>query len=139
MKTEIIQKVLIVNPDEKVLLLRRSKTDTRRPLEWDLPGGHLEEGEEMIAGVVREIKEEAGIEVQNTRVLYSQTEVRRWDKNEVNVVFIFYISLTKSSEVKLSFEHVEHAWVSIKEAVSMFEYPTHIEFIKYVIDNKLTA
>jgi ADP-ribose pyrophosphatase YjhB (NUDIX family) len=48
--------------DGKVLLARR-KVQPRRGF-WDIPGGFLEEGEDAIAGLKRELREETGIEVE---------------------------------------------------------------------------
>jgi ADP-ribose pyrophosphatase YjhB (NUDIX family) len=46
----------------RVLLVRRG----REPLKghWTLPGGHLELGESLTAGVAREVLEETGLEVE---------------------------------------------------------------------------
>ena len=63
MKTRIVQKAVVLNDAGEVLMLRRSKTDTRRPMQWDLPGGLREENEELLAGVEREITEETGLSV----------------------------------------------------------------------------
>ena len=52
---------------DRVLLVRRR----REPLKgkWSIPGGMLELGEELAAGVRRELKEETGLEVQPLEVL----------------------------------------------------------------------
>jgi 8-oxo-dGTP diphosphatase len=50
----------ITNAAGEVLLV---KTDWRRDT-WELPGGQVEEGEEPMAALQREIREEAGIEAQ---------------------------------------------------------------------------
>lgn len=34
--TRVIAKVVLLAPDGETLLMRRSSSDTRRPLEWDL-------------------------------------------------------------------------------------------------------
>jgi ADP-ribose pyrophosphatase YjhB (NUDIX family) len=52
----------LLERDGKVLLARRG-IDPRRGC-WDLPGGFLEEGEEPIAGLKREFREETGLEIQ---------------------------------------------------------------------------
>ena len=62
-RTKIGAKVVLLAPDGETLLLRRSATDTRRPLEWDLAGGMVDEGEDYISAAVRETLEEAGITI----------------------------------------------------------------------------
>ena len=137
MKTDNVQKAIVLNGDGKMLAIRRSSTDTRRPLQWDLPGGHLEDNEEMIAGIKREIKEETGLSVSNVHAIYAYSEPRSWDGGESNVVFITYIAHASSSEVTLSFEHDKAEWLNIEDALELYKYPTHIKILKYVIDNKL--
>jgi NADH pyrophosphatase NudC (nudix superfamily) len=48
--------------DGRVLLARRGHASWRG--RWDLPGGFLEEDEHPATGVVRETREETGLEVQ---------------------------------------------------------------------------
>ena len=57
----------LVVRDGRVLLARRD----REPGEgkWDLPGGFLEEGEEPLAGLQRELREETGLEVESVAFL----------------------------------------------------------------------
>src|SRR4029450_1887373 len=51
----------------RVLLARRAS----EPFEgrWDIPGGFLEEGEDPVDGLRRELKEETGLDVEPERVL----------------------------------------------------------------------
>jgi ADP-ribose pyrophosphatase YjhB (NUDIX family) len=56
----------VVVRDGKLLLVRRE----REPFKdlWDLPGGFLDAGEHPEAAVVRELREETGLEVRPTRL-----------------------------------------------------------------------
>jgi len=141
MKTRVVQKAVILSGSGKMLMVRRSNTDVRRPLQWDLPGGLLEENEELISSVAREIKEETGLAVKDLYPIYSKTEIRTWldgkKEHNDNVVFIFYIAYSVSAEVKLSFEHDKFQWVTLEKAVSQFEYPLHKEVLQHILDNKL--
>ncbi len=143
MKTRVIQKAVLLNAQKEMLMLRRSKTDIRRPLQWDLPGGFREEGEELIAGVQREIEEETGLNVSDLKPLYSQTEIRTWksDKGEhtENVVYIIYAGPSDSKDVELSYEHDEYQWKTINEAVKEFEYKTQRDILKYIIEHQLLS
>jgi 8-oxo-dGTP diphosphatase len=47
----------------RALLVHRSPTKTWYPDVWDLPGGHIEPGESSGQALVRELREELGIEV----------------------------------------------------------------------------
>lgn len=47
--------------DGRLLVVRRARAPGRG--RWSLPGGRLEPGETMAAGVAREVREETGLEV----------------------------------------------------------------------------
>ncbi|MGW4446793.1 NUDIX domain-containing protein [Streptomyces sp. NPDC004682] len=53
----------LLRDGNKVLLCHRSPRHRRYPDVWDLPGGHVEPGELPGAALVRELREELGIEV----------------------------------------------------------------------------
>lgn len=138
LETVVVQKALVVDPEGCILIMRRSNTDTRRPLQWDLPGGQLDGGEELIAGVEREIREETGLIPQSTRPIWSKTEHRTWSGGTNSVVFLFYVSHVQSIDaVVLSYEHCESRWLKPVKAILEFEYPLHREVLQYVIDTEL--
>jgi ADP-ribose pyrophosphatase YjhB (NUDIX family) len=53
--------------DGRVLLLNQ---DTDAGRSWSLPGGKVEEGETLAAALVREMREETGLDVEPGRLLY---------------------------------------------------------------------
>jgi len=63
---------IISDAQQRVLLCHRRDHDL-----WNLPGGRLEAGEAPWEGVIREVKEETGLEVQVDRLagVYSKPEV----------------------------------------------------------------
>lgn len=54
---------IIFNPEGSVLLCHRRDMDV-----WNLPGGHVEEGELPPEAVIRETREETGLEVEIVRL-----------------------------------------------------------------------
>ncbi len=138
MKTEIVQKALVINSKQEVLILRRSASDNRRPLQWDLPGGHLDDGEALDKGVLREVLEETGLNVPDAALVFSKTEYRVWDGGEGSLLFMFFVAYSQNDTVTLSEEHVEFEWVSLDKAIEKFEYPLHREFLEYITKHKIT-
>jgi 8-oxo-dGTP pyrophosphatase MutT (NUDIX family) len=141
MITRIIQKTVIFNAQNQTLMLRRSKTDIRRPLQWDLAGGIREDGEELLSGVKREILEETGLDINKIEPVYAKTEVKTWEtkdgKKTENVVYIFYVAKTSETNIKISYEHDKFQWKSLDEAIEAFEYPLHRELLEHVKSHDL--
>ena len=54
--------------EEDCILLLNQDTGTGRS--WSLPGGKVEDGETLAAALVREMREETGLEVEPGRLLY---------------------------------------------------------------------
>lgn len=143
MKSVVIQKAFVLNGDGQFLAIKRSETDVRRPLEWDLPGGWLDEGETLEHGVIREVKEETGLDATDPHLLFTKTEIRTWQEGtdankQGNCVFLFYfVHTTQTSTVTLSSEHVDFTWMTFEEALQAFEYPLHKSVIEHIVHNKL--
>ena len=53
--------------NNQILLVQQKLSDKRN---WSLPGGRLEQGETISQGLIREMKEETGLDVEIVRMLY---------------------------------------------------------------------
>lgn len=52
-----------------------------------MPGGGIDEGEDEVAGLVRELQEEAGAQgVRNVRAFARYDEYRPWHKNDADII-----------------------------------------------------
>lgn len=66
--------IIFVNYKRQVLLfLRDNRPDIPYPDMWDIPGGHVEEDETPEQCIVREMREEMGIELEDFQ-LFSEVE-----------------------------------------------------------------
>ena len=63
----------IVNDNDEMLVVRRAKEPAKGTL--DLPGGFVDMYETVEEGMIREIKEETGLDVQDIRYLFSSPNV----------------------------------------------------------------
>lgn len=89
---------------------------------WEFPGGRLHAGEAPVDGIVREIKEELGVEMENLKPLVVIPSFHY--KSNMQQVFIAYTAACKSSEITADPSEVEEAkWISKEELheLPMFE------------------
>jgi 8-oxo-dGTP diphosphatase len=68
MTTSIVTVDALLVADGQVLMIRRAKEPFMDRLAF--PGGHVEEGEELLAATVRELEEEVGIVLEPQRLEY---------------------------------------------------------------------
>jgi 8-oxo-dGTP diphosphatase len=120
----ILAKVFIFDKNGLLLTLRRSKTDPRRPLTWDLPGGVVEYGEDPTNAVVRESNEEAGLKIKNPRVFNINTTNTNSIGKEEYIVRLIYYCFTENISIKLSYEHDQFKWVTKEEFLNI-DAPTY--------------
>lgn len=108
----VIAKCIVTNPEGKVLILRREPNDSNRPGEADFPGGGVDAGESPTETVVRELQEEAGVDVEakELTLIYGVTD------EENNKIAITYLLKNYLGEISLSPEHDAYWWKSPDEA-----------------------
>jgi len=119
MNKQIIQKIVlggVVIKDGKILILQRHENEEIYPGMWELPSGKRELLEPWDDSLMREIKEETGIDVEIIMpfsVFDYQIEKEKeiHDSTQIN----FLVKPIKGAEVKLSNEHQNHAWISKEE------------------------
>ncbi len=91
-------KALIVNEKDECLLLQQRVGDK---LIYDLPGGRIKYGEEPISTLLREIKEEIGVDAEIIQPLGCWHFFRISDKNQV-VAFTYKCKLKKDAPIDFS-------------------------------------
>lgn len=102
-----VAKVIIIDPENNYLLLRRSD-HPRFPNDPDLPGGTIEAGENQLEALIREVFEEAGVTLDPDTVshLYSGTKY-----SAHQTAYHLYIArVAIRPNVDISWEHATYGW-----------------------------
>ena len=109
------QKAIIQNFNGDILVLQRSEKAGGGG-KWSLPGGGLEEGENLAESISREILEETGLEISNFK--QNSSRVYKNDSEE-SILIIGYLGVATSEEVKINWEHVDFKWLSKGDALKL--------------------
>jgi len=121
----IVPSVTAIVPNERGKLLLVHKTDNDL---WALPGGAMDVGESMADTVVREVKEETGIEVEVTGVVGIYTNpnhVMAYDDGEVRQqCSICFTTRMLGGQLATSSETSEVAWVAPDRLDSLKMHPS---------------
>lgn len=126
-KTGVSQKAIICDNKDRFLVLRRTSIAPSDSDFWDLPGGDLEFGEDAINGIIREIKEETELIVENIEPFDVESHI---DENGEFWVTIAYKCKYKAGKIKLSFEHNEYKWAAKDEFAKLKASKKIRRFIK---------
>ncbi len=134
----VVAKILLVHPHEpKLLLLRRSSTDPRRPGQWDIPGGKFEPYQDRLPfnAAIRECQEEAGIVIGPDDLNFLTADHEEFHDADPKVVdWLFYFAKSGTDRVELSYEHDDFRWVEPSEALSgMLSYARHIKIFEFAL------
>ena len=85
---------------DKVCLLRRASNSDWEPNAWHMPGGTVEDDEEVQKAAVREIKEETGVLVKESDLIFLGVAIYRETKGrDVSVYFFATKKWTGQPEV----------------------------------------
>lgn len=105
--------------DGKVLLIKRRYPPSRG--KWSLPGGHVELGERLTDAVLRELKEETGMDGVVKRFL-APVEYIEAAEGKVKfhfVILVYLVELTSGGPPQASDDAEDAALVTLEEAFKM--------------------
>ena len=91
---------------------------------WDFVKGKMENGETTHETALRETKEETGIsDVEFLDGFEEEIEYYfRAENQDIHKKVIFYLGKTKSTEIIISHEHLDFAWLNFKDAIERITY-----------------
>ena len=119
----------VVFKDNEVLISRRSPDEKHEPGRWTIPGGKVDESEEIVFNILektlkREIKEETGVEVKKDFQLVTNNNFYR--STGQHVVAIVFKCKWESGEPKPLDDTVECEWAT-KEEVRDKNFPPNVK------------
>ena len=105
---------VIIN-EGKIALIKRGNEPSKG--KWTIPGGLVELGESPEQAVIRETKEETGLDVENPRLidLVSNVDLDEKGKVKYHYVIIDYFVHVKNGNAQAASDAVELRWVPFNE------------------------
>ena len=128
---KIVAKTVIRDKNSKILVLTRGSTHPNFPNHLDFPGGEVMLGEDNVSGIIREIKEEIGLDL-------SPSKIKLLFEQKINPELIHLLYGYKMDEAEpkmtISWEHSSYKWVNEKRLLKK-QLPQNIDpYYKNVID-----
>lgn len=120
----------LIADGEKILLQNRTKEDWRG---YTFPGGRVEPGESFVDAVIREIKEETGLDIKNPRL----AGVKQFPLQDGRYI-VFLFKATEYSGTLTSSEEGQMEWVECRRLPELRTVEDFDELMRVIDDPALT-
>jgi 8-oxo-dGTP diphosphatase len=132
--------IILVNSEGKVVMQLRCERDFLYPSCWTLPGGRVEKGESPELAIVREVKEELGLDIHDFRLFRTVVEN---PPDEIVERHIFWGNIFKRTEDMKLGEGVDLKYFALKEILRIkvaFDLkPVIADFLKTPVNGNKSA
>jgi len=123
-------KAVILDDQQRCLLVRRSAFNHNFVGKWEWPGGKVDDGEDFATALLREAREETSLEIEITG-LAGATE---FEMPLAKVVLVCMKARATGGTLKLSEEHDDFAWATLEE---LTRWNNLLETMKPVLESLL--
>jgi 8-oxo-dGTP diphosphatase len=125
----------IIMQDERILLVRRSNPPLQG--EWSIPGGLVETGETTKEAIVREVREETGLEIEVVRLaeVFERIVRDRESRVQYHFVLIDYLCQVIAGEAHAASDVSEVRWVRTDELEKFAVAPETCEVIRRTVQD----
>ncbi len=95
----------------------------------------MEDNEEHFSTVIREIKEETGIDIgrRAVKLIFAHTQI----SHDQSIVRLLFAAKVKQPAVHLSEEHDVLRWVPVAEAAQALDHPVWSKGLDYALNHNL--
>ncbi|QSF46977.1 NUDIX hydrolase [Paenibacillus tianjinensis] len=123
-KHTVVAAAVVLNEDHDILLLNGPKRG------WEIPGGRVEEGESITSAVIRETKEETGIDIEIIRFCGVFQNVKE------SVISNLFLAKPTGGAFRTSSESYELGYFYLDEALIKVKWDSIREQIVHCVNQK---
>ncbi|MFI5225629.1 MAG: NUDIX pyrophosphatase [Candidatus Limnocylindrales bacterium] len=127
----------LVDASAEILLMRRS-ADRILPGLWQGVSGRLEDGERVLDGALRELREETGLTPVTVEAMYDLDFVNQFHFAPADAILtaaVFAVRLGAETGVTLSHEHDAMRWLSLPAARAEVVWPGYRDALDRIGEN----
>ena len=112
-----------------LLIVKRDREPAKG--QWSLPGGRVETGETLREALLREVREETGIDVEVDGLIGVAERIVRDDEGDVSFHYVIldYVCTPRSTEIKAGDDASEARWVPVGQLADMHLTAGLLEFL----------
>lgn len=118
----IVVSCLVRNTENQILMIRHCKRG------WEIPQGRVEEGEDLISAVHREVREETGVSIHLGPLAVVSSKL-----SAPPAVIFCFLGRYLGGELKPSEETPEVGWFNETEALPMISHPVNLDRVKALV------
>ena len=124
---------VIINSKKEILICKRAK-HKKFGLMWECSGGSILAGETSLEGIIRELKEELGIEFSKKEAIFLK-EIRR-DKipPDFKDIWVFKKDIDEREIIFPDGEAIDAKWVTIDKFIQMYKNKEIVPTVDFGID-----
>lgn len=111
---------IIMNSKNEILISKRAK-HKKFGLMWECNGGSILAGETSLEGIIRELKEELGIEFSKEEAIFLKEIRKDTVPPDFKDLWLFRRDIDKSEITFPDGESIDAKWVTIEEFIKMYE------------------
>ena len=115
---------VVIRDDNKILLIEGPQRG------WELPGGHVEEGESIHHALKREVKEETGIDIKIIRFCGISQEVNH------SILNTWWIAKPINHSLSTSSESLQVKYVDVEEAMKMIKIENFKKELRQILETE---
>lgn len=123
----------IIIQNGKVLLLKRSQNETTYPGIWELPSGKRKFMESSHDALIREVKEETGLDIQVEKIseIFEYLVEKQDETIDTTQINFIASSISSNQKIMLSEEHERASWFNKNQLEDLPELTEKVKCILF--------